>query len=565
MQNNAPDFISDEEMATHISKNAPDFISDDEMAQYNEEIKPYNPLQTYAGNALDTLTLDHAPNLISASQNLSFSSPEYIKDRDTHRERLELGKEDNPIPRYAGAITGAAVPILATLLAPEATVPAYLAGSAEATTAANVAKTAAPSIAKAVGKNLLINEAMTGLQNPGDVKGKATGLQLEDRFNNMIDPTNIALNTVTAGGAGLLENKLAKMKLNKDNLAFKTLEPGSKTNEITLSLVEDELTPDKASKIGQLIRNTGVLKDNPDIITIAKRTKSKLDDIGKKIGGILETNDSKVKYKTQRGPLESYSSEALAEILNSKFEGDGDIAKEVAGTVDKIINDRIKYKGENLSLSDLQKIRSTLQSKVNYSVLNQGAEKTKQEMLADSARYFNKMIEQEIEKNASVLGERASSELKIANQQYHLMNEAAKMAHKAASTAEKSDTAQNLIKNLFNPAGIVSGAGVGMYSHNPLAGIGTGLAVNGLGSAKNYLVPRANSMAANIADSLLPQLSKGGNVSSRMMMTPRMNQTPLVEPPPPTPQEIDSQIKNDPSMTASQKAKARNEVRKSTR
>jgi hypothetical protein len=514
----------------------------------------YGPLATYAGNALDTLTLDHGPNIISAVKNGSVSSPDYVKDRDAHRKMLEQGKIDNPVARYAGAGTGLIAPVAATLLAPEATVPAYMAGAADAAEGVNAAKTVVPSVGKAIGANFLINEGLTGLQNPGDVEGKASGLQLQDRFNNMTDPTNMLTNGLIATGTGVVENKLAKMAQNKDKLAFKALQPSAKNVDNMVDLTAEEMTPDRAAKVGSLVRNSGILKGSPNIIEIAKRAQSKLGDYGKNISAIFEGLDSKLGTAGSSEKFPSFDTGALEEALNKKYKGDAGVASTVADKIDEIIADHYKYSKEGLRPSDLQSVRQTIQDKVNYSRLfTSDAEQKANHMFADAATMYNQYIDNVIKNNADKIGEAAGTKLKIANQQYNLMSDAAKIAAKAGKKVDGDVSAQKFMQSII--PSLATGLGVGTVMHSPMMGVATGLGT----AATSMAVPRANSMAANLAASKsAPYLAHSLNLASKLGQTSMApQQAPMPPPPMLTPYQIDQQIKNDPQMTQSQKAKAR--------
>ncbi len=529
-------------LAQPASPKSVDDMSDDELDKLLQSgAKPqptasapgFNKVDAFLGQALDTITMGHAPQTVAGMRNLSFSSPSYIQDRDNYRAGLE--NSDEHLAKAVATGVGAAVPMV---VAPQAFLPdAAYGGSKIVQGALNLAK------------NFGVGEAMTGMQNPGDVKGETTGLQLKERADRILDPTNAAINLGAAAVGTAVKSKADKMIADKNHSAFRTLEPAVKNTENAFEFLEDEITPDRAERIGNLVKNTGILKGSPDVVEIARRSASKLKEIGTNIESIFKSMDSKLEHGAENFP--KFKKEKLAEVLNRKYEGDGELAGEVADQVEKIILDRFKFKEGKLKLSDLQTIRQNIQKKVNYKVLfNSDSEQLKNSMFDSAAKYYNKYIDDLIDVNQHIFGD-SGKRLKVANQQYHLMSDAVKISNKAAAKITNADTAKNFVQNMLNPAGLFAGAGVGAYSNSPLLGLGTTAAINGVEAVRSSIAPRANSMAANIAASkVLPRVGNNANVSAQLIG----GQIAA-----PNPFEIDRHIKRDPNLKPSEKAKLRNQ------
>lgn len=517
-----PEDMSDAELDAELAKAA------------NEDHPPFGKFDAFVGQALDTATMGNAPQVVSAMKNLSVSSPGYIQDRDNYREGL------NKSPEFMAKAVGTGAGIAAPMMA------GPVSSVVEAPNIANFTTNAL--------KNFGIGEAMSALQNPGDVPGQTAGLQLDERLQNAKDPTTLLTNAATALVGAAVKAKTDRMAINKDNTAFKALEPMAKNAESLVDFGADEMTDDRAKQIGSLVRNSGILKGSPNITEIAKRTSNKLEEYGKQIGSIFSKLDDKIKYNNKAGTFPKFSVDALAENLNRKFEGQGKLANEVATEVEQIILDRFKFKDGELRLSDLQTMRQNVQKRVNYKIVhNDNAGAVKNDMFSHAATYFNDYIDDIVNKNSALFGKQASAELKIANKQFSLMTEASKIATKAAAKANTTNDAKRFVENIFSPLSVASGLGAGLATHNPLIGIGAAAAGVGVGMAKSALGPKANAMVANLANSS-KLMRAGSNV------TPSLTAAGYAfQPPPPqlTPYDIDRHIKNDPNMTPSQKAKAR--------
>ena len=552
-----PEEMSPEELAAElgdslpVAQKAPEDMSPEEleaelMADKNKPIPPMGAFDTIAGSVINTITGNHAPQLTSAVRNLSFSSPEYVEDRDQYIKQMN---NSSSTLKGVGTVAG----IGATMMAPIAKLPSAI-------------QKAGPLVkygAEAV-KNFLIAEGMTGLQNPGDIEGEVSGLQSDKRLEAMKDPTNLMINAGVAGLGTAIKVGADKMQAAKGKIAYKALEPSTKGDKLNYSInPADDIDEDRAKKIGQFVYNSEMLKGRPTITEIAARAKNKVKDLGNSIGKKFSEFDEKLAYGSKAGNFKPFNFEELSLHLNKRYEGKAELAEEVAEEVKKIVGDRIIFKDGALKFSDLQKIRQNIQKNVNYDVLHtSNAQMTKTKMYNDAANFFNGYMDNIIDSNKQIFGKQAASEIGVLNSQYKLASDAFKIAANAARDADNSSTAKNFIQNMFNPAGIITGTGAGLYSKNPLIGLGVGALVNTSAAAKNYLVPRANSIHANVANS--PKLPKIGENSTIFM---KAAQSGMMTPPllPPDPIMLDKQIKNDPNLKQSEKAKLRNENRKENR
>jgi hypothetical protein len=109
--------------------------------------------------AANDLTLGYLPNAVSAVKNLSVSSPDYVKDRDSLQKYLdETGGGTKAVGHAVGALGGLMIPT-------------------------GAAKAGEP-VLKSFAKTVATGAGLAGAANPGNVEGEVTPLQLPERFQN---------------------------------------------------------------------------------------------------------------------------------------------------------------------------------------------------------------------------------------------------------------------------------------------------------------------------------------------------------------------------------------------
>lgn len=428
----AKDFISDEEMAALDKSNKPkDFISDEEMKSLeSSDDGGMGPIETAAKSALDAASMGYGPNIIAGIKTLGGTIGDYAKERDKERADLSLGQYENPISSAVGTGTGVVGQIGATALAPEIEGPALLAKFAES----------APLISK-IAKAFAIGEGMSAVKNPGDREGQVSGLQIEDRANNMLK--DAPLNAAFAGVGGVISNKLDKLAQNKSLETMKVLSP-------TSSAIKDAESRFRTEDIANFMDRNGITQGFPDAKELAQRAAAAKDRAGKVIGGIFQKYSPELEKKIPNA-LDTYDQDNLLKVLSTNREGEGDAAQAVAGKVQAIIDDIKANKGDipNFTLDDLHRIKQRVQDQVRNWKTALAVDKNAGpmvDMYQDASKYFDEMMADKLNQLDGKLG----SELRIANRNYSLASDVDRMAQDNYYKSEAASAGSNLLTDIVN-------------------------------------------------------------------------------------------------------------------
>lgn len=230
--------------------------------------------QTALENYGDTMTLGYLPQLQAGAEKImtpvlnyitgnNVESDDYLKARDSNRKRIEELSKENPKSALIGKVAG--VVNQAPLLAGKA-----IQGVGALEKIASAAKAGA---------------VLGAAQNPGDIEGEYSPLQIGDRAKNAAIGGAIG-----AAAQGVVEaapyikrgasNAADWFKEKAERAAFKSVGPYQRD-------VIKAASKDEVRAVGRTLIDEGILKGAPSYEEIAKRTSDRLGVKGKELEDII--------------------------------------------------------------------------------------------------------------------------------------------------------------------------------------------------------------------------------------------------------------------------------------
>lgn len=312
-------------------------------------------LQTGAENALDTLTLGHGPNLEAAVQSLG-SDQSRVALRDQNKARLVQESQENPYMASSGRSAGMAAPMMF----------------------GNVASAAGPleeaglltRAARGFGSAGKIGTALGFLQNPGDVQGQDSGLQLGDRLTN-------AFKGGLLGGLGGAATEAASalpeaIENNADLRGALSLRP----YKADIKALKKNV-PGQLEEVGKTLYKKGILEPGASIpktsSTLAEDTQTALDKTGKEIGTLLDDLNLKLSNKSLANPGESTSvkvgvdKKRIADSIRSKFLRNGHHPSTVANNREvEDFASKLEEGDPIIGINDARELKKDAQADANF-------------------------------------------------------------------------------------------------------------------------------------------------------------------------------------------------------
>lgn len=340
--------FSDEEMELLESQNKEAGFSDDEIEALEANEK-YPGWQSALAGAQDTALMGYGPNALAATKTMSFSSPEYIKERDRLNQEVAAMKEEDPTQFLAGQVGGGA----ASLLVP---------GGA-------VAK--GVGLASRIGRAAAIGTAVGAASDTPDVEGQVTSpTSIEDLKERAIN-----------AGTGMLMGPLAELgvstikAVSPDEIAraFAALQPGKAARREARLAAEGGGLSTK-DNIVAFAREEGILKGLPDADEMYKRALASKDKYGDALNTVYRRaqevidnemhsgiNSSTVKYYASMKNLGEIKNNVINEIRRKKWaDADKDTAMKQLGDYFDSIAQEV---GPEPDLLQLHNIKTAIGSK----------------------------------------------------------------------------------------------------------------------------------------------------------------------------------------------------------
>ena len=410
-----------------------------------------------------------------ADQGFSVPQEGYTESRDYFANRGKELERQNPKSYLAGQVGGALAGGIAT-------------GGGGGTGLANVAKTGA---------------TMGFLQNPGDVEGELSPVQLEERLKGAAMGAVIGSATY-AGGKAV---KAVYDKIRNSPTALKSFAELSslKSSGAMLKDFRKAFGNKRANDLGREIIDSGIISAGDDVSDIAKKAYIAKKVAGEEIGDILARTDEAV-MKLDVGKL---SPKRLSELSDSTIDlakfssnfkkelknkltgkaGGTKIFKQVAKELDAIAEN-----GSDVPLKRLAEVRNSVEDLIDYSKSNLEMPAVQRE-LSNIRNRLQEMAKNRVMAIDKVTGNGDITKLISANKRYGNMAEVFKMANDKAAR-EASNSAFGLRERISGGVGATVG---GMVAGVPGAVVGGTLGSITTKVARKYGTPVAATMADKAA------------------------------------------------------------------
>jgi len=247
--------------------------------------EPYSPLATFGAKALDTAALGYYPEIAGRVQSL-LTDKDYVAARDEAARRLEAGSEESPIISGLGTGTG----IVGSMLLPGAPL---IKGLQTGTAAARLGR---------AGVGLAEAGAMAGLQNPGSVPGEVDPLQLDQRAAQLQDAAQSPLTYVAGAIPGIISPRSADpvtKALPKEKRAVERFKPSLKQVQ---EMREAQPFSTRGQKnLGKFIIDNKIAGWTDSYSDMARKAKKIEDDFGKELGEVYKKNENTINKAVQSG------------------------------------------------------------------------------------------------------------------------------------------------------------------------------------------------------------------------------------------------------------------------
>lgn len=434
----------------------------------------------------------------------------YMERRDNARKGIEQESRRHPLAATVGT-GGGIVGQALTIGALTGGAGAAAAGAGEAAEGANAVKKA--SMAKKLLEGAKIGGVMGALQNPGDVEGEISPLQLGDRGHGFLTgaATGVAGTALAEGAMGLGRGAMNAGQTLKDyaeEKAFKALGP-------VLKNVRKAYGSGSLQRIGRQLLDEGIVTPGASLSDIGGRVEEQLGKRGKNIGEIINDVDSKLKDPAflkglnpeQAAAVEksSFNPKKVADDLKAKIlpklkqaVGGGAEAAKVEAMLDDLAS-----RGDSMSTKQLQEMKQATDKLFNEKDWYTEGKPSKEAM-----KSIRGVLKDHLEAQANALDSATGGQggrLKAENRAY---------GNLADATGIVNDRVNRNIANRFMSPSDYGMAGVGavvgglsgdgdIEDHLKRAAIGAGL-----GFANKGMRLYGNPIVASAADSVSKFLLK---------------------------------------------------------
>lgn len=466
--------------------------------------------QTALENYGDTMTMGYLPQLQAGAEKVmtpilnvftgnDVKSDGYIESRDKNRKRIEELSAENPKSAVAGKVAG--ILNQAPILAAKA-----VQGAGAAKKIYNAAK---------------VGAAYGSAQNPGDIEGELSPVQLKDRAYNA------GVGAVTGVVAqGLVEGapvvaKAAKgaagwLKEKAERAAFKALGPYARDALKAADRGEIEA-------IGRVLIDKGILKGAPNYETIAARAKEATGKTGAELEAIIEELSTKgddlinasggtrgtpaVKGMKAGAPEGGVDKELIAEhirkkMINPNTEIPGVLEKnaKVEKAIETYLNNGKRFRG----LSENERLKRSIGGEIKWDRLP-GTEIPWEEQINRELYSATRQGSEDMaEAVASKVGGEMPEKFRDAKKTFGALSKASEIAEKRAAK-EGVNRFISPTDYLTGTAGMAYGASQGDDFESKLTGAVMGA---GVGLANRTLRTRGNPVVAKSLDAAADALLK---------------------------------------------------------
>jgi len=451
----AKQVISDKEMAELEAKQPKQVISDKEMeALESSSGSDEGPFLTAIDRGMDVVSGGYLPQIEAGLEQLIPGSKPYVQRRDELINTLKKSQEANPISSAVGTGLG-------------------IAGSMYAMPGLGAAKAASsfPQLAGQVLKNVGIGAGMIAAQNPGDIEGEVSPLQLEERAINLADTARTpmgkamlalpALAPALGYGAQKLSGKIPVAQ----KMAYMATGPTS--GQVKGDLSTSKEAAQKITELGQYVLDKGYVPGGVDDIYF--RSKDKLKQLGSQIGEIYSSTKPKVEHylSSNIGKAGDYFENTFD--LNKSNEMLHDISQGLSGSPNRpqVLNKIENYFSDisndfgdqfgsfsSPDLEQLHKLKTRLGQSISWSKTNDEIPEI-QEAYKYVLQKVNSAIDNELNLYDKVVGGQASVKMRQLNRDYHLTdkinsNSLGKASSEMSGRASIGNQVSNVVSDVFH-------------------------------------------------------------------------------------------------------------------
>ncbi|KHD88830.1 MAG: hypothetical protein OM95_06860 [Bdellovibrio sp. ArHS] len=415
-----PKGFTDEEMEAIEAQESAGFTDDEIEALEASVYDKYPAWRSALAGAEDTALMGYGPNVRAAISTGSFSSPEYISERDRINAENKAMKEEDPGSFLAGQVGGGA----ATLAIPGG------------------AALKAGKLATRLGRAAMIGAGLGAAADTPDVEGQVTSpLSSEDLKER---GANVAMGAAVGPVAELGVSTIKAVTPDELARAFSALQPGKAARRNVRLAEESGALSTKKNIIG-FAKEEGMLDGLPgskDLYDRALASKSKYGDALDKIyRRAQEVMDNLIASgnPTATPPMkniDSIKSQVLQEIKTKKWaDADKDAALKQLGDYFESLKSEI---GPDPNLLQLHDIKSSIGSK-SFKESRAELPTSTEEFWRTAGRIVDDEIKQRVDSLATLAGRSRDKELgaalREANRRYSLSSDIYSMAADAVDSA----------------------------------------------------------------------------------------------------------------------------------
>lgn len=488
--------------------------------------------------ALDAIGLDQYASTDYGLKKQGFTLPEenYVDIRDANIARQSAQGEQNPISSLAGGVGGTVASALATPL------PA-LQGMSKIPVIGR-------GILGAAAKGSIYGAGQGFVQNPGDVQGEVSPVQLDDRLEN----AKSGAKTGALAGAGseaaikglrAVKEAPGKIKKFAQTAAFKSA--GGMLKDFRAAAGKGEV-----QKVGQFMLDKGLIKAGDTVEDVAIKAKALNAQAGEALDDVYARTQSKPKiFDAAEDAMQSEGGRVntkqpvgfnptadkakILEEAKAKL-GDSVDKKSALKSVSDYLDDLIEEYGDtHLDPRKANDIKTAIDQKIDYARNPLNKQPVVEKAFKAARRYISGLIDESVNAIGKESGDPAlAKQLKEANSAYGMSKQIGNMAADRVSRVNANQMfgltdriagsaggaagvllpamTGNSDPTTMGAMGLIGAAGAGLLNHG-VNKYGSGLLATG-GSRLANTLDRTTSRIAGGAERIVPKVQLAARLAA---------------------------------------------------
>lgn len=452
--------------------------------------------QTALENYGQAMTLGYLPQIQAATEPISakifnavtgenVEADPYLQARDANIARMEKQSAENPKSALAGTAAGI---IGSAIVAPE--LPIIKGAGA----------------LKNIGRGAIMGAGYGAAQNPGDVPGEVTPLQVGERLSNA--KTGAALGAAV-GGAGALIDKGAKALKGSAEAARETANAQAvKASGGMLKDFRKLSENDKVDELGKFALDSGIVKAGDSVKDVAEKSDSFRQKVGNELKSIYK---SAQEYFDKKGisEIEGFNpAKSKADILRkieTEMKTDPHKAASVKAASDYLEQLSGEFGEQGLNPKQANDIKTKLDKYINYNRRSAMPDPAKEQAYSYMRDYINDAVKTHIDEiGKKIENPDLAKRLAKANKDYGYAAELQKISEDKVNR-EMANNVLGLTDVIAGAGGAAAGSVIGEEKGHAGAGAALGLLAGGLSKGAKKFGP---AVLASAADKAAPILEK---------------------------------------------------------